>query len=333
MKSKLAIYMVDKKYQERFVKCLMNHYKDRYEIHVFETQEEMMSLENGDYKAFLTEGMTESQLEVLKKDKASLFMFVEEGSEADANEQFAYVNKYQEVYKIVEQIDTQTKYGGMEKQENYELIGVSSFSREVFQLPFAAMSAMICAEREPVLLFDLQSHSGLGETTLEKEEYLGMEDIMTVVNTGEFAKSRLLGAIGHEQKWDYIYPVKNMEYLAEANADVYVEMIDLLVKEQGYKKIIINFGTIFPGYMELMNRCKQIYCLTQKGEPCNWRERDFYRELKCRKKESLWNRFSKVELLSGSFLESDWKRLAQHWMWTGIGDRMREEFWMEHKNE
>ena len=42
-KSKIAICIGDKKYQDRFVKCIMNHYANRYELHIFTDLEELSS--------------------------------------------------------------------------------------------------------------------------------------------------------------------------------------------------------------------------------------------------------------------------------------------------
>ena len=80
-----------------------------------------------------------------------------------------------------------------------------------------------------------------------------------------------MGAIGHENTWDYVYSVKNTECLAEVTDDTYKEMLKLLTQELGYEMIIINFGAVFLGVHSLMNLCERIYFLTHKPEAANCR--------------------------------------------------------------
>lgn len=332
-KTKLAICMSDCKYQERFVRCLMNHYKEQYEIYVYE---EIESLEDAIDMVVITEGLEADVLKNIVKHYKKVLVLQEDLAEEKVSEDLLYVNKYQEVYRIIDHLEKNidpnvTKAAtGTFLNGAYEMIGVISFSNELLQLPFSATTAMVCGEKEKVLLMDLQPFSGLAEIeNLEESESLGMEDLMSIATTGIYTPSRLLGAIGQEQKWDYVQPVKNTECLVEANADIYTQMMNLLVKELGYKKIVVNFGVVFFGMFELMSRCDQMFCVTHKGEGRSWREQVFLDEIKRRGKEDLWKRVSKIEVPPANNNDKEWRVQAQAWLWTAVGDALRERLWVE----
>ena len=323
--------MKDRIYQQRFVKCLMNHYQEMFEIYIYEDFE--LLVEETDL-AILAEGLEETELELLAKQNKWIYFLREDANEVGSSENIIRINKYQEVYRIMEHIEASLENGGAcVKEENgrkvdCEIIGVMSFSNEILQLPFSAMAAMICGEKEKTLLIDLQAFSGLiDNSSIENEDTLGMEDLMSIATTGIYTKSRLMSAIGHEQKWDYVRPVTNTECLVEANADIYRQMISLLAKELNYKKIILNFGTAFSGMFDLLGRCDKIFCLTSKAEMSSWRECAFLGEIGRRGKSDIWKKVSKIEVLSTQ--TRDWPEIAQKWIWTEIGDTIRERLWVE----
>ena len=69
----------------------------------------------------------------------------------------------------------------------------------------------------------------------------------------------MAGSIGHEQRWDFIYPVKNVSCLAEASGELYQKILDLIQTKKGYNRVIINLGSICSGMIEFMEKCQKIY--------------------------------------------------------------------------
>lgn len=331
-KKKLGICICDKAYEERFVRCMMNHYKEQYEIHILSSLLEIVEFQERIFDAIIVGDEEEkNMMSLAKKGQDGLILREEEGTE-ESQEHLVYVEKYQEVYKIVEELrkltENHSKEVGMQTK-NYELVGISSFCCERLQLPFASVTASVYGEKHSVLLIDLQPFSAMDNDDASEGERLGMEDLMSVATTGIYTKSRILGAIGHEQKWDYIHPVKNTECLVEANEDIYIKMIDMLAEEQGYDVIILNFGAVFSGMFDLMDRCQTFYCLEEKGNLSPWREFVFCQEMKRRGKERFLQKIIRMELVSSPGKEQTWKHISQQWLWGTVGNQLRDYIWAE----
>ena len=199
------------------------------------------------------------------------------------------------------------------------------------QIPYAALLAEILGDESRVLLIDIQPFSGFS-MEIETENVLGMEDLMSVATTQNYTQSRLAGSIGQEQKWDFIYPVKRVSCLAEVDGELYQKMFDLIQTQKQYEKVIINFGAVCSGMLELMENCQKIYMLTDREADKNWREQDFIEQMQKQGKENLLQKISWVEIPVGVVREKSWRQLVKNWLWGGIGDFVREQFWMRKKN-
>lgn len=340
-KIKLGICIGDEEYQKRFVKCWINHYKSQYELYVFKNLEEILVSEERKYEVILVEDVSVEQIEQLVKSYETIICLMEgEGSYevSRKNANIRYLEKFQEVYKIESQVKqcahTCEKSLGDLKSENSknQIVGIYSLDCESYQIPFAAMAAMEFGEKANTLVISLQAFSGLlvnEEINLENSENLGLEDLMAVATIGGYTEARLWGGIGHEQNWDYVYPAKNSECLAEVNREIYEGIINILIKELGYQVIILNFGTVFPGMFELMDRCDEFYFLVPKGNGTTWREMEFKKETIRRGKEDFFHRITRIEIPAFFGSNIEWKKLSHQWRWGNVGDRLRKHMWME----
>lgn len=342
-KHRLAVCIGDEIYQNRFVKCLMNHYPNQFEVHVFTKILEIQVLEAQEYEVIIIGDCAKEELEILGKRGDRFLYLREEGYEESGTENMAFVDKYQEVYKIVDSIEkmignsVQTIAQKKEKASG-QIIGIFSFTQEKLQLPFAAALCSICKEKVPVVLLDLQAFSGL-ELIVENiengqwDEVLGMEDLMTVATTGEYTKGRLLAGIGRDVNFDYVHSVKNPECLAEGNVQIYRNMINILIRELGYHSVVINFGSIFSGMLELMEDCNDFYLLTSKGDNAIWREKVFREVLKKRGNENFLHRITRFEIPAVYSTDESWQQLAENWRWNGIGNQLRKQMWVTEESE
>lgn len=325
-KTKLAICMKDLEYQTRFVNCFMNHYKNLYELHVFSQLEQLKAATPLEYAVIITgEYTTEEMTNFVERGEIILYLseWCAEGPD-EILDNYIRMEKYQEVYKIAEMIERLTA-DRMPKQcesagNGYEMIGVYSLSQEAFQIPFAALLGKIYGEQEKVLLLDLQNYSGLRE---DDEQSMGLEDLLSVVMTGNYSRSRLLECIRHEADWDYVYPVQNNQCLAEGNRETYEDLIKLLVKELGYKKIIINFGAIFLGQLDMMEQCRQVYLLGKQETGASWREEAFSRELAHMERTALLQKIKRIEIPVYSVRETSWRVLMEKWNWGTLAEGLR----------
>ena len=334
----------------------MNHYPNQFEIYIFTTMEEIQVLEAQEYEVIIVGDCAKEELEVLEKRGEKLLYLkefhsisVDVGGQIRSEENLldtehiVFVEKYQEVYKIVDVIEKMTgntvqNLSEKKREQEKQLIGIFSFSQENLQLPFGVTLCSICKEKDSVVLLDLQAFSGLEMINesmrgMEADEILGMEDLMTVATTGEYTKSRLLAGIGRESNFDYVHGVKNPECLAEGNIKIYRNMIEMLYQELGYHYIVINFGSVFSGMLEMMEECNCLYLLTAKGDAIKWRERAFQEVLKKRGNEDFFHRITRFEIPSVYSADESWEQLAEHWLWNGIGNTLRKQMWVTEEHE
>lgn len=332
-KLKIAICMEEKEYKTRFVRCVMSHYKESYEIYLMDEMEKASEME---FDIILLDD--EQKIHVAAEtNQMCLFLSETNHSVENSSEDTVfYTEKYQEVYKIMDKVkeitDRKGDFGNVSKRNTKaRFIGVFSLERESMQIPFTALLAEILGETKQVLVADIQPFSGM-LAELEPADILGLEDMMSVAATGNYTISRLNGSIGHEQKWDFIYPVKNSSCLAEADETLYQKMFEILEKEKGYECIIINFGTIFSGMPKLMMACDFIYVLSAKRKTHSQREQAFLMEMKRQGMEALIQKIIWIALQEETGLEDDWKALEKEWLWSELGDSLRKRNWTE-KND
>lgn len=336
-KTKLAICIEDEEYEARFVKCVMNHYKESYEIHVFSSINEVVQEQKREFQVIITGDGNELR----EKTVENYLLFVLQECVVETNpsskENVFYIEKYQEVYKIMEELEKvvsqrHAQKGGRAGSRQTQLIGVFSLVKESLQMPFTALLAEILGERNRVLVIDIQSFSGFATELEGDEEALGMEDLMAVATTGNYTSNRLAASIGREQKWDFIYPAKNTQCLVEADGTLYQKILEILEKERGYDQVIINFGAVFPGVVEFMTQCQQMYFLTERKEERNWREENFFRELGLQGREDFLQKILWIEEPVLLVKNRTWRQLAKSWLWSELGDKLREINWMENGN-
>ena len=327
-KTKLAICMADLEYQTRFVSCFMNHYNHQYELHVFTTSQQMEESNPMEYAVIITGEYTTDELAIFV-EKGEIILKLEEsfGKENVLEEKIICTEKYQEVYKIVELIQrlvADKTQGNRLRNTGCEWIGVYSLTQEMYQAPFAALLGKIYGEQQKVLVLDLQSYSGLNTMECEMGA-MGLEDLLSVAQTGNYSKGRVLECIRHEFCWDYICSVQNQQCLAEGTKELYESMIEMLVQELGYEVIIINFGSMFMGQLDLMEMCHCTYLLNTKCSEGGWREQVFEKELLRQGKENLLQAIRKIEIVQNAGKEVTWRSLAEKWTWGQIGEMLRQE--------
>ena len=330
-KTKLAICMKDLEYQNRFVSCFMNHYNHQYELHVFSSAKQMQEADLMEYAVIITGEYSTDELTIFVERGAIILNLEEdlENQEKDTEEKLMYTEKYQEVYKIAELIerlvaDRVPGKGNGHQKTGCEMIGVYSLTQEMYQAPFAALLGKIYGEQQKVLVLDLQSYSGLSDMEVGMAS-MGLEDLLSVAVTGNYSKSRVLECIRHESNWDYICPTQNHQCLAEGTKDLYVAMIEMLVQELGYEVIIINFGTMFLGKLDMMELCQCMYLLNGKAGEGSWREKIFEHELTRQEKDHLKQAIRRVEISQNQKKESTWRAMVEQWNWGQLGELLRQD--------
>ena len=266
---KIAICMEDGEYLKRLSACLLRYYRSCMEIHIFTKTEQMEKISPEEYEVFLIGDFEPDMPEFRKLPKEKILYLGEENTKMPEDSGITVLNRYEEVPRIVDAMgilagkqENSFETKG-EKSSRYKFYGIYSLNAAKLQLPFVILLANTLAEKTRVLVVDLQESSGLGGLKeLEKEDVCsGMEDVMTMADSGKYTRARLISAIRHYRQWDYIYPVRNSEVLSEGNYSLYLSMLQTIEQEMNYGAVIINFGGRFPGFFRLISDCKQCFLL------------------------------------------------------------------------
>ena len=175
------------------------------------------------------------------------------------------------------------------------LISVYSLADNQYQMPFAMTLSSILSENEKVLLMDFQENSGL---------------------------SRMLEQ-SVEHKLDYVYPIENTECLCEINTVICNNLLQMLGKEMHYDCIVLNMGTRFKGFFDILDRCSDIYLVQKKGGISQWREYEFTEELIERGLSNVVERIKLIEPPVITTPVSTCDKLVELWKWNEFGDVIR----------
>ena len=276
-KIRLGIYIEDSEYGDRLTCYFMNDYKDQLEIHMYTMKEQLEHLE-GEIDIMLS-----SELDQWNNKYIPLIQIVEE-TPIESEEGIYFVEKYQEVNRIVEEI---LKHVGGEVRDlksegsligHTRLISVYSLADNQYQMPFAMTLSSILSENEKVLLMDFQENSGLSRMLEQSVEH-NLDELLVMAESGRYSTNRINSCIGRKHKLDYVYPIENTECLCEINTVICNNLLQMLGKEMHYDCIVLNMGTRFKGFFDILDRCSDIYLVQKKGGISQWREYEFTEEL------------------------------------------------------
>lgn len=336
---RIAICMKEGEYLTRLSGCLMNHYRSCLEIHIFTDVEQIRMILPEEYQGFLISDFALEE-DVLKHIPKEKILYLGDMDLKESKEEFPVIlNRYEEVPRIVDMIgilvgDKESILKTNDDNSSHcKLFGVYSLNAGELQLPFVMLLGNILAEKQRVLIVDLQENSGLsllGETengvrpekAAGSEILSGLEDVMSMADSKKYTKARLISAIRHFRQWDYIYPARNSECLCEGSYSLYRSMLQMIEQEMQYEVIIINFGVRFQGFFRLISDCKECYFLGE-GNKRTWREKAFYEEIHKREDEVSSNVFVRMEMSSVSGVSLSAERLSDQWLWNEQGDLLR----------
>lgn len=326
-KKELAICIGDEEYQNRFTNCLINHFKNQFRISIFTDMEELEQTKKSEYDILLLGDYAFEWAKAFGEEGHKVvFLGNEElGITKEAPNVFL-ADKYQPVHKIVDNIFQIT---GMEEKALSERVrkkakkyGIYGLSNTQLQIPFAMTVSAILREKGSVLLLDLQENSGL--TSFEEEEKpSGLEELLALTETGIYTKGRIVSAIGHLEYCDYVYPARNSQCLTEADATMYETMFRILEEEMDYDKIVINFGSRFQGFFEILDICETVYFLKQESVLGEGREQEFIQEMMQKGYENCVNKLEMIPLSDRGYAHLNGSQLIRLWQWGDMGDLLR----------
>ena len=255
-RARLGLCIGDREYGDRFTSCLMNHYRDQLELHMFSQKEALQENWKTLDAIVLSDDLAgENRIEC---EIPQIYLFDgNENVDKEVEKGVVFVDKYQEVNKIVDEIlkqigeEIKNASGGV--KQKLQVLAVYSLAENEMQLPFAVTLSSILSENEKVLLLDLQENSGLSQ--LMGEFYSsGMEELLVMAESGKYSKSRMVSCIGHLDRTDVVYPLGNTECLCEVKNLTYQKLFQILAQEMNYTTIVLNLGSRFMGFFELLGK-------------------------------------------------------------------------------
>lgn len=333
-KIRVGICIADTEYEKRFTNCLMNHYRTQVELHIFSGMDQLVAQERKDIDIGILANCCD-ELENLREQIKVPIVYLydsEEESVSTSGKELEggvhFVEKYQEVNRIMDEVLKRIGEEIKEVQENgfikpkTRVAAVYSLSENEYQLPFAVTFASILSEKERVLVLDMQENSGLTQMVNCENAY-GLEELLVMAEGGKYSYNRMSECIGHLERADFVYPLKNTESLCEISSGTYLKLIQMLCAEMDYDIIIVNLGARFLGFFEVLNNCHEIYFMQKKGGLCKWREHEFMQEMVQKGYTNLKDRMVRVETPQLSTPVNSCERLVEQWKWNEFGDLIR----------
>ena len=321
-KVKLGIYLEEDEYRQRFTCYFMNHYKDQIEIYIYTDMEQLLQAAGGTIDVALAE-----ETDCWNREDIPLVQLVDE-TPLQTEEGVFYVEKYQEINKIVDEI---LKHVGSEVKNLHNegsingstrVIGKYSLADNQYQLPFAMTLGSIMGEEAKVLVIDFQENSGLSKV-LESQDGHNLEEILTMAESGRFSANRINACITHLEKVDYVYPISNTECLCDIDTVICNNLMQIVCQELQYDVVIISMGARFKGFFDILNRCAEIFVVQRKGGIGQWREYEFTEELMTRGYKEVLERIRIIEPPIVTSTVNTCERLAEQWKWNEFGDIIR----------
>ena len=310
-KVRLGLCIGDNEYSLRFTNCIMNHYQEQVELHIYSENAELKR-DRKSYDIVLIDDVKNAEKWGGEVPVLCLYDS-KEGTEKQAEGGVYWVEQYQEVQCVCQ---------GDRLPGKAQILGVYSLAENEYQLPFAVTLATLMGEHEKVLLLDLQENSGISQLT-GADCRMGLEELLVMAEKGRYATNRLISCIAHLENIDVAYPVYNTECLCEAQMKTYQKLFHTLAKEMGYETIVLNFGTRFVGFFETLDICQQVYLMKSRGGIGQWREKEFFEELDQRNLEQVRQKIQSVEIPLMTTPIISCERLVEQWKWNEFGDRIR----------
>jgi hypothetical protein len=326
---RLGLYLGDREYGNRFTQCLMNHYREQLELHIYTESDALWEAVDSLDVAVLSD--CGDALADCGQGVPIVYLYdveVDTDVEKQVEGGVYFVDKYQEVNKIVDEILKQIGEEIKNVRQSgsvlgrQQIIAVYALSENEYQLPFAVTLASILSEKERVLLLDLQENSGLSQM-VECTGGAGIEELLVMAESGKYSQSRLVSCIGHLDHTDVVYPANNTEYLCEVQNGTYQKLFRILEQEMDYGTIILNMGSRFVGFFDLLSGCSEICLMKSRGGLGQWREKEFYAELEMRGSEHIKDRLQEITLPLVQTPLVSCERLVEQWKWNELGDSIR----------
>lgn len=278
-------------------------------------------------RIFLCEAWIRAEI---KRRKDILWIYLQEEGETSVDtlpEKLPAVEKYQPVslmvrsiYRLFEEY-RKDDIGILGKTAR--LIGWYSPQQSIWQTPLAMTMAALMAEKEKVLYVNLKECSGL-EQWFQEEYEQDLLEVMYFCRKTEQRTSIELGKFTYSmEQFDYLPPVRDGVLLCELEEKDYCELIEGL-KRTAYDVIILDMGSMFPGFFHIWNQCGCIYIPQEQNVLARGIAKEFAGMIRRQENPELEEKIAWLTLPEWSTKNLMPGCLMQQWIWGGQGDYVRE---------
>lgn len=304
---------------------MMNYYRTKVNLHIYSGERDLLEGKELMLDAILLEGSYDLK-QIIKKYRCPIFMLAD--APFDGEERVNCLDKYMDVSTMMNEIMAQIGKEVVEIRDFGEvsyktrICGIYGLCENEYQLPFVLTLGEILAEKEKVLVLDLQENSGFMESA-NYEICLSLEDLLLMARDGGISVEQMHSAIGKRGVIDFIYPLKNTEILSEIEKGTLFLLLENIKEQLDYSVILINFGSRFQGFFEMLNQCNQIYMMQKTGGLAQWREYEFMEELSRRGYQSIEKKLKRVEIPLFTDQIQSCEGLVDTWRWSEFGEYIR----------
>lgn len=338
----VAVCDADTAYLNQFAAYFRNHEVDNFVIHTFTRLEVFMQgLLQQKYDLIIVGQGFEAAKEGLNSYDVPVLYLQEEVEAGDDSrllvaETTDYgkhkektILKYQSVETILHEMYVMCeKEEGTPLQENgevfskVEVIGVCSPVQHEMQVPFSVTMASMLAEKKKVLYLNLMECSGLLEIfQWEGERNLG--DLLVKVHQNRLTEEGIRQVIYQSGELFYIPPAGNPENIYEIDAKEYEKLLIFLEQQMDFEVIVIDFGSMFAGFSELLTHCRQIDCLMKSGPFFECKKELFLQYIKSCRQEQVAERIQMIYLPYSAAQVVPTGGLIDQFKWSELGDLIR----------
>lgn len=235
------------------------------------------------------------------------------------------IQKYQPASGIVRDIfsyfqkcreDSETAGAGS------ELIGIYAPGKDSWQTPFALTLAQTLGRKERVLYVNFRECAGFS-SWLRESYQRDLLDVMYLCLTGEGKNvpDSIRSAVYVLEGVDYIPPSEDSLCLGQVSGQDYTRFVRLLVEKSGYGSIILDFGMMVPGFLELLGLCNKVYVLGGQAGLEGHALVHFKRMIGRQRSQKLEGKLSYLTLPKMAVGFQGEK--MQQWIWGELGDYVR----------
>lgn len=338
----VAVCDVDAAYLNQFAAYVRNHEEDNFVIHTFTRLEAFMQgLLQQKYDLILIGQGFEAAKEGLGSYDVPVLYLQEEVEVADAAGLFVAettdygkhkeksILKYQsaeailhEMYMMCEKEEVLSLQENGETFSGVEIIGVYSPIQHEMQVPFSVTMASLLAEKKKVLYLNLMECSGLLEIfQWEGERDLG--DLLVKVHQNRLTEEGVRQVLYQCGGLFYIPPARNPENIYEICDKEYETLLSFLEQRMDFEVIVIDFGSMFAGFSELLSHCKKIDCLMKSGPFFECKKELFLQYIQSFRQEKMAERIQMLYLPYSATQVVPTGGLLDQFKWSELGDLIR----------